>query len=208
MGWWWKSPSKDVGSSPQLPQQPSPDPNAASTQPPPPRALTREEQADLEFKQLLASLEGDINRANASHPPSSSSPSSASAPDTTTPQPPPSSIAPESLYPETMSCRSAFDYAFFCQSFGGQFVNVYRYGELRSCSEHWDNFWLCMKTRTYPAESKKAAIRDHYRKKAIKYKTGPSSEDVWDLRTKPVEDAFQGDFAALEREMAAEEAKV
>jgi hypothetical protein len=52
-------------------------------------------------------------------------------------------------------------------------------------------------------------IRDHYRKKAIKYKTGPSSEDVWDLRTEPIKDAFQGDFAALEREMkAAEEARL
>ena len=104
-----------------------------------------------------------------------------------------------------MSCRSAFDYAFFCQSFGGQFVNVYRYGELRSCSEHWDNFWLCMKTRTWSDGARKKAVRDHYRKKAIKYKTGPSSEDVWDLRTEPVRNAFEGDFAALEKEMQAEE---
>lgn len=104
-----------------------------------------------------------------------------------------------------MSCRSAFDYAFFCQSFGGQFVNVYRYGELRSCSEHWDNFWLCMRTRSYGDNERKKAIRDHYRKKTIKYRTGPSSEDVWDMRREPVRDAFQGDFFALEREMKAEE---
>ncbi len=44
-------------------------------------------------------------------------------------------------------------------------------------------------------------IADHYRKKAIKYKTGPSSENVWDLRIEPVTDAFQGDFGALEKEM-------
>lgn len=104
-----------------------------------------------------------------------------------------------------MSCRSAFDYAFFCQSFGGQFVNVYRYGELRSCSEHWDNFWLCMRTRSYGDNERKKAIRDHYRKKTIKYRTGPSSEDVWDMRREPVRGAFQGDFFALEREMKAEE---
>lgn len=84
-------------------------------------------------------------------------------------------------------------------------MNVYRYGELRSCSEHWENFWLCMKTKTYPDEERKKIIRDHYRKKAIKYKTGPSSEDVWELRTEPVKGAFQGDFAALEREMKAQE---
>jgi Protein of unknown function (DUF3128) len=105
-----------------------------------------------------------------------------------------------------MSCRSAFDYAFFCQSFGGQWVNVYRYGELRSCSEHWHNFWLCMKANAYPEEEgKKKMIRDHYRKKAIRYKTGPSSEDVWEVRTEPLRGAFEGDFAALERLMKEEE---
>lgn len=163
--------------------------------------MTREEQADLEFKKLLASLEGDINSGSSKG--SQQTPSTGeSGPEATLP---PSSIAPESLYPDTMSCRSAFDYAFFCQSFGGQFVNVYRYGELRSCSEHWDNFWLCMKTRTWSDGSRKAAIREHNRKKAIKFKTGPSSEDVWDLRMEPARNAFDGDFVALEREMKAEE---
>ena len=62
-----------------------------------------------------------------------------------------------------------------------------------------------MKTRTYADEDRKRAIRDHYRKKAIKYKTGPSSEDVWDLRMEPVRDAFSGDFAAYEMMKAEEE---
>lgn len=84
-------------------------------------------------------------------------------------------------------------------------MNVYRYGELRSCSDHWDNLWLCMKTRTWPENLRKKAILDHNRKKAIKYKTGPSSEDVWDVRLEPARDSFKGDFAALEREMKAEE---
>lgn len=84
-------------------------------------------------------------------------------------------------------------------------MNVYRYGELRSCSEHWDNFWLCMKTRQWSDDLRKKAIRAHNRKKAIKYKTGPSSEDVWDVRLEPARGAFQGDFAALEREIKAEE---
>ncbi|TPR08368.1 HOOK family protein [Aspergillus niger] len=184
MGWWWSSAPKEgqssapAASSPPA-SQPPPETTSAPSQPPQPRTLTREEQADAEWKKLIASLESDIT--------------------------PPSSIAPESLYDDTMSCRSAFDYAFFCQSFGGQFVNVYRYGELRSCSEHWDNFWMCMKTRTLPDQQRRKAIRDHNRKKAIKYKTGPSSEDVWDVRTEPVQNAFSGDFAALEREMQAEE---
>ncbi|KAE8146133.1 hypothetical protein BDV25DRAFT_133178 [Aspergillus avenaceus] len=196
MGWWWSSSKNESQAPPSSNAQPAS--NISSSLPSPPQTMTREEQADAEFKQLLASLEADVNKASSTSPQPSESNESI-------PQSSPSSIAPESLYPDTMSCRSAFDYAFFCQSFGGQFVNVYRYGELRSCSEHWDNFWLCMKTRTWSDGARKNAIRDHNRKKAIKYKTGPSSEDVWDLRTEPVRNAFEGDFAALEREMQAEE---
>ncbi|PWY78427.1 hypothetical protein BO94DRAFT_537614 [Aspergillus sclerotioniger CBS 115572] len=213
MGWWWNSTPKE--SEPQAPSasslpasQPPPGttPSAPSS-PPQPRTLSREEQADAEWKKLVASLEGDINGTKPQQSSSagdSPSPDSASSSD---PRAPPSSIAPESLYDDTMSCRSAFDYAFFCQSFGGQFVNVYRYGELRSCSEHWDNFWMCMKTRTLPDQQRRKAIRDHNRKKAIKYKTGPSSEDVWDVRTEPAQNPFSGDFAALEIEMQAQEAE-
>ncbi|KAE8159087.1 hypothetical protein BDV40DRAFT_274106 [Aspergillus tamarii] len=201
MGWWWSS-SSPTKSEPQtissFDTKPAPENSGTPTSQT--RTLAREERADAELKQLLASLEGDINKVSEV---SQESSSSAESPESTSS--PPSSIAPESLYPDTMSCRSAFDYAFFCQSFGGQFVNVYRYGELRSCSEHWDNFWLCMKTRTWSDGARKKAVRDHYRKKAIKYKTGPSSEDVWDLRTEPVRNAFEGDFAALEKEMQAEE---
>ncbi|KAF7595159.1 hypothetical protein BBP40_007126 [Aspergillus hancockii] len=204
MGWLWSSSSLTKNESQTTPSaNPQPGPKKPEILPSQPRTLTREEQADAEFKQLLASLEGDINKGSRT---SQQSPSNLEpAESTPSPHSSPASIAPESLYPDTMSCRSAFDYAFFCQSFGGQFVNVYRYGELRSCSEHWDNFWLCMKTRTWSDGARKKAIGDHYRKKAIKYKTGPSSEDVWDLRTEPVRNACEGDFAALEKEMQAEE---
>jgi hypothetical protein len=63
-----------------------------------------------------------------------------------------------------------------------------------------------MRSRSYPEEEKKEIFRNHYRKKAVKYKTGPSSEDVWEVRKEPPKDAFQKDFAALERELKAEEA--
>lgn len=198
MGWLWRSsPQKD--SSNEAPTQSTSTPESIPQNAPPPKQLTPDEQADLEFKQILASLQ----EAEASSPktPSSQQTSTTAA----TPSEPTSSIAPESLYADEMSCRTAFDYAFFCQSFGGQFVNVYRYGELRSCSEHWDNFWLCMKTRSWSDDLRRKAIRAHNQKKAIKYKTGPSSEDIWGVRLDPVRDAFKGDFAALEREINAEE---
>jgi len=200
MGWWWSSSQKDKSSSPAA----TPPPDTAQS-----RTLTRDEQqAEDEFKKLFAAFaSSNANNDNSTSPKSlDTSPSTPTTESPANQQPQPtSSIAPESLYQDTMSCRSAFDYAFFCQSFGGQFVNVYRYGELRSCSEHWDNFWLCMRTRSWGENERRKAIRDHNRKKAIKYKTGPSSEDVWDMRTQPVQNAFRGDFAALEREMQAEE---
>lgn len=177
---------------------------------PPSKQLSPDEQADLEFKQILAELQqadAELNSSQRRGPDSYSGTTTAPAnPDTSAPlAQPASSIAPESLYADSMSCRTAFDYAFFCQSFGGQFVNVYRYGELRSCSEHWDNFWLCMKTRGWSDDLRRKAIRAHNQKKAIKYKTGPSSEDVWDVRLEPASDSFKGDFAALEKEMKVEE---
>ncbi|KAI1388278.1 uncharacterized protein F4822DRAFT_402348 [Hypoxylon trugodes] len=96
----------------------------------------------------------------------------------------------ESLLPTTMSCRSAFDAAFHCNSIGGQWTSVYRAGEVRSCSEHWDDFWFCMRTRTLSSPQKEDAIKDHYRKKEYEkyFAPGrPSSEDVWEARTERVD---------------------
>ncbi|KAK6375663.1 hypothetical protein LTS17_007485 [Exophiala oligosperma] len=103
-------------------------------------------------------------------------------------------VIPEKNTGETKSTRA---------SFGGQFVNIYRYGSFRSCSNHWDDFWLCMRTRNWDAKDRAAAIQDHYRKRAMKWKTGPSSEDVWDVRTEPVKDSFQGNLDELEAAIAA-----
>jgi hypothetical protein len=96
-------------------------------------------------------------------------------------------------FPETMSCRQAFDDAFYCQSLGGQFNNVYRYGSLRSCSEHWSQFWFCMRTRQKGEETKKQEIQEWYKKREEKYRVGPSSEDVWEERAEKVERAFDWD---------------
>ncbi|KAK3387429.1 hypothetical protein B0H63DRAFT_470000 [Podospora didyma] len=94
----------------------------------------------------------------------------------------------ESLLPETMSCRDAFDYAWHCHTVGSQWNAIYRYGEVRSCSDLWDDFWMCMRTRTFSPEQKAAAIKEHFRaREEAKYGGGkPSSEDVWQSRDKPL----------------------
>ncbi|KAI5286592.1 hypothetical protein KEM52_001936, partial [Ascosphaera acerosa] len=165
------------------------------------------EQSDAELTELLHQWE----KANAAPATQSDdrAPPVASAPPTpptnlTSSNSSPRDISEYALYPREMSCRSAFDYAFFCQSFGGQFVNVYRYGSLRSCSERWSDFWYCMRTNQLPEAERKAAIADHYRRKAVKYKTGPSSQDVWEMRTEPVRTLFQNDYQTAVKDDAAE----
>lgn len=95
----------------------------------------------------------------------------------------------ESILPTTMDCEQAFNQAFYCQSLGGQWNNIYRYGGVRSCSENWDDFWFCMRVKGYQAGPvKDNMIREHYRKKHLaKYGPGkPSSEDVWRERRERV----------------------
>ncbi|KAI1362527.1 hypothetical protein F5Y08DRAFT_271731 [Xylaria arbuscula] len=104
----------------------------------------------------------------------------------------------ESLLPTTMSCRQAFDHAFHCNSLGGQWTSVYRSGTVRSCSEQWDDFWFCMRTRAYSGTMKEEAIKDYYRQKELKkYGPGmPNSTDIWEPRTEklPPGTAFQGRY--------------
>lgn len=95
----------------------------------------------------------------------------------------------ESLLPTTMNCEQAFNQAFYCQSLGGQWHHLYRYGSIRSCGEQWDDWFFCMRAKgTPPGKVKNDMIRDHYRRKLLaKYGPGkPSSEDVWRERRERV----------------------
>ncbi|EMC96735.1 hypothetical protein BAUCODRAFT_34127 [Baudoinia panamericana UAMH 10762] len=104
-------------------------------------------------------------------------------------------IHPMALYPATMSCRQAFDQAFYCQSLGGKFNDLYRFGHLKDCSEQWGAFWFCMRTRTLPSQDKEGMIREYYRARDERRRNENkgNSEDIWELRTKPVERAFWKD---------------
>lgn len=86
--------------------------------------------------------------------------------------------------PRSMSCRAAFDSAFYCSSLGGHFNDLYRYGQLRSCSEHWNDFWFCMRTKnSYSGpEVKERLIQERYAEKEKMLKNKPNSEDVWRRR--------------------------
>lgn len=108
-------------------------------------------------------------------------------------------ISPAALHPRTMSCRAAFDQAFYCQSLGGKFNDIYRYGSVQSCSEQWGAFWFCMRTKSLPKEEREGLIREHYAgREERKRREFGSSESVWQLRTRAVESAFGRDPDAVE----------
>ncbi|KIL94808.1 hypothetical protein FAVG1_01739 [Fusarium avenaceum] len=202
MGWLWSStpPSEDKPSAPVKETPPTtltaPVPTSTSNSTLTPSSNSN---TDPEIQKFLDLFESEKN-AKPSPPTqedgqqSSKIPSWLSLKKSSRPSAPkPSDIPPrdalsEALLPADMSCRQAFDQAWACNSMGGQFNAVYRYGEMRSCSENWDDFWFCMRTRGYSAEQRQKAIKEHYRaKEFIKYGPGkPSSEDVWESRDEKV----------------------
>ncbi|KAF2156024.1 hypothetical protein K461DRAFT_290986 [Myriangium duriaei CBS 260.36] len=201
-------------------------PTTAAPSPGPSKPLSREQQADAELESFLASLEGSsrpkpATQAKPQHstpspPQPSSEPTSSwsnlwqrapvSPPQPTDiptePSVPSTSeskldISPRALRPRTMSCRAAFDSAFYCASLGGKFNDIYRFGSLQPCSEHWDAFWFCMRNRSISgdtSEEKGERIADYYEareeRERIRRAGGRSSEDIWEIRTEPVERAF------------------
>jgi hypothetical protein len=204
MGWLWS----DTAQPAKEPLEPTkPNSTSASKQPPTPspptstpKPLNRDEIAAAEFQSLLKELESPTN-----------SPNTTSTEDTSTYHPARTnseSKTPSQLYPTELSCRAAFDAAYHCQLPGGQFLNVYRYGTMRNCSELWSNFWFCMRTnRGFMTEEERVErIQQFYRQREERLRSGPSSEDIWEARKenellkgeggKPL---FSMDFAAWER---------
>ncbi|EFX05922.1 hypothetical protein CMQ_3991 [Grosmannia clavigera kw1407] len=111
----------------------------------------------------------------------------------------------EAVLPTSMSCQQAFDLAWGCQSPVGQWRAVYRHGNVRPCSDLWEDFWFCMRVKSFsPGLAKDEAIRSHFRKREMeKYYTpsSRSSEDVWRSRTidevLPPDAVFNKSFKAV-----------
>lgn len=171
--------------TPSLLSEPPPStPDIADARPTP----TRDDIADAELRAFLESLQPEPSP-------------SASSPNTQPSQTADATLLTSThLYPSTISCRAAFDTAFYCQSLGGQFNNLYRYGGIRNCSEQWSQFWFCMSTNRgfMNDEERERRVREHYQQREVKYKVGPSSEDVWRQRERRVEGAFEGDMVKAE----------
>lgn len=206
MGWLWSSeeshddvePFPSTQSSPQSPPPDSfpPTDNNATTKAPP----TRDEVADAELLEFLKSIQDEpAPQAPASILFKTRTPTTVpySVPESTPTSEP---ITPTTIHPTTMSCRSTFDLAFYCQSIGGQFNSIYRQGTIRNCGQLWGDFWFCIRTnRSWMSDKERQErVLDRYRKRDRKYVDGPSSEDVWKARETMVVGAFGGDFEAVE----------
>lgn len=172
--------------------KPGPDsPNTTST------PANREEQADAELNAFLATLDNSDTTTTTS--PSNQQQEPTPNATAATPTHDPSSIHPGALYPRTLSCRQLFDQAFYCQSLGGKFNDIYRYGQLQSCSEHWSAFWFCMRIRTLESAERERQVVDFYRERDQRRREEwGSSEDVWGLRERRVGKAFWRDPDAEE----------
>lgn len=180
------------------------------------RRIARNEQADLEFAEFVRSLETPTRQDKTIVPPTPAV--GGIVPPVTKPaEPKPNyepqvyedgtiDIRPDVLHPRAMNCRQQFDQAFYCQSLGGKFNDIYRYGEFRSCSEQWNAFWFCMRTRTLGDDAKAAQTMDYYRDRDLKRrKQFGSSEDVWDIRTRSVKRAFWKDPDGIGKEEVVKE---
>ncbi|KAK3650512.1 hypothetical protein LTR56_006217 [Elasticomyces elasticus] len=207
MGWLWSSSSPATAE--ETPQtEPVPKSNIALSESQRQRIFGRspvsqstpsqQAKADADLEAFLNSFEPGAptpspttttNESGITQQPSPSPPPSRLNPDGTL------NIHPSALYPATMSCRQAFDQAFYCQSLGGKFNDIYRFGHLKDCSEQWGAFWFCMRTRTLPERDKEREVREFYRARDEKRKevNGGDSEDVWELRTVAVGRAFGRD---------------
>ncbi|KAL8815578.1 MAG: hypothetical protein Q9223_005297 [Gallowayella weberi] len=172
-----------------------------------PTTHDNDNSSDAELQALLSSL--DTPATSNTHRqrvlPGQNGPTLSSAADSSK-----NLITPSILFTSTISCQSAFDSAYYCQSVGGQLNNIYRYGTFRDCSDHWKQFWFCMRTNRgfLGDEERERRVREHYRLKETKYRVGPSSEDIWRPRTRMVEGAFERNLEEderMEREQGREE---
>ncbi|KAG9248896.1 hypothetical protein BJ878DRAFT_411597 [Calycina marina] len=162
--------------------------------PPASNPLSREEIAEKELQSFLAEITADVSPSSTKYLRVSESKSSKTSNSKALPTSESDLSLSDQLLPTTMSCRDAFDAAFYCNSMGGQFNNLYRYGTVRSCSDSWNDFWFCMRTRQWGEPEKGNAIRERHKiKEKVKYDKreggdiGRSSEDVWKSRERKVE---------------------
>ncbi|KAI0724259.1 hypothetical protein C8T65DRAFT_704158 [Cerioporus squamosus] len=88
---------------------------------------------------------------------------------------------------EIPGCMKLFDDFLLCNVIGSQLKSLYRYGEMATCSPKLEEFKFCMSLKgMHPEEKRDVWIRRRAEWWARR-RTHKSSEDVWDIRTEPLQ---------------------
>lgn len=106
--------------------------------------------------------------------------------------------------PAHLSITTAFDELLQCFSIGGQIKQYYRYGSISSCEQQREKFWFAIRNGSFNDKddkditnltetelNRRKKIQDFYKERLLKEKALGSSEDVWDVRQKPLERPFK-----------------
>ncbi|KAL6306567.1 hypothetical protein BKA93DRAFT_692619, partial [Sparassis latifolia] len=84
-------------------------------------------------------------------------------------------------------CMKLFDDFLSCNIVGSQVKSLYRYGQMSACSPKLEDFKFCMSIKGLHPERK----RDMWIRRRAEWwaerRLGKSSEDVWDIRTEPLQ---------------------
>ncbi|KAF4631607.1 hypothetical protein G7Y89_g6524 [Cudoniella acicularis] len=198
MGWLWSdaAASSSSSSSSSAPPPATQENNFSSTVPTSDtpvasKPLSRDELAEQELNAFLQEINAEAKVSSKKYTRMSKIAPPPTSPATDRQNAAQNIPLSEQLLPTSMSCRVAFDEAFYCNSAGGKFNDLYRYGGLRSCSDSWSKFWFCMRTRSYGDKEKEEAIKEHYRtterRKYPRDVKGAGSEDIWKSRDQKVE---------------------
>ena len=83
---------------------------------------------------------------------------------------------------EPCALQYYFDEFFMCYTPKSQLRNWYRYGEQKDCSERWRDLKWCMQTRMADEGQSQAMLRRWQIDQLKRIRSGPNSEDVWQIR--------------------------
>ncbi|KAI0072721.1 hypothetical protein K474DRAFT_1667498 [Panus rudis PR-1116 ss-1] len=94
------------------------------------------------------------------------------------------------IYPtpdDIPGCMTLFDNFISCNIISTQVKSLYRYGHMSECAQKSEDFKFCMSNKSlHPEEKRDAWIRRRAEWWA-KRRLTKSSEDVWDMRTEPLQ---------------------
>ncbi|BEI85835.1 hypothetical protein CcaverHIS002_0601220 [Cutaneotrichosporon cavernicola] len=90
-------------------------------------------------------------------------------------------------FQDVPTCMTLFDQFFMCAALMPQVRAIYRFGHLKDCTPKWDDFKYCMSLKSEDEEERRQAWIKRRAEWWAHRRVGPSSEDVWEVREKPLE---------------------